>query len=86
MTCPPYVASNYTILLQDFYCRISKSDPNKSYNIWIHGLGITKVFFHIGMIIGNELYRQYVCRDFLVSSEDADNVDIGRERCTVSDV
>ena len=81
MTTCPYVDSNYAILLQDFYCRLSKSDPNKSYDIWVHGLGMTKVYFQIGMIIGdteehnkicglrggNGLYRRYVCRDCLVS-------------------
>ena len=77
-TCP-YVDSNYTILLQDFYCRLPFEDPNKSYDIWVHGLGMTKVYFQIGMIIGdteehnkicgfrgdNGFYRQYVCRDCL---------------------
>jgi len=58
-------------------------------------------FFQIGMIIGdteeqnkicgfrgrgNGLYRRYVCRDCLVSTEDADNPDIGCERHIVSDV
>jgi hypothetical protein len=75
-------------------------DPNKSYDIWVHGLGMTKVYFQIGMIIGdteehnkicgfrggNGLYRRYVCRDCLVSTEDADNPDIGCERRKVSDV
>ena len=51
MTTCPYVDSNYIILLQDFYCRLSKSDPNKLYNIWVHGLGMTKVYFQIGMIV-----------------------------------
>ena len=91
--------SNYTILLQDFYCRNSKIDPNKLYDIWVHGLGMTKVYFQIGMIIGdtevhnkicgfrggNGLYRLYVCRDCLVSFEDADNPNIGCESCKVSD-
>ena len=35
---------------------------------------------------GNGLYRRYVCRDCLVSTEDADNPDIGFERRKVSDV
>ena len=35
---------------------------------------------------GNGLYRRYVCRDCLVSTEDADNPDIGCERCKVSNV
>ena len=35
---------------------------------------------------GNGLYRRYVCRDCLVSTEDADNPDIGCERHKVSDV
>ena len=100
MTTCPDVDSNYTILLQDFYCRLSKSDSNKSYDIWVHGLGMTKVYFQIGMIIGDTeehnkicgfrggsgLYRRYVCRDCLVSTEDADNPDIGCERRKVSDV
>ena len=53
MTTCTYVDSNCTILLQDFYCSLSKSDPNKSYDIWVHGLGMTKVYFQIGMIIGD---------------------------------
>ena len=75
-------------------------EPNKSYDIWVHGLGMTKVYFQIGMIIGdteehnkicgfrgvNGLYRRYVCRDCLVSTEDADNPDIGCERHKGSDV
>ena len=65
-------------------------DRNKSYDIWIHGVGMTKVDFEIGMIIGdteehnkicifrggNGLYQRYVCRDYLVSTEDPDNPDI----------
>jgi len=61
---------------------------------------MTKVYFQIGMIIGdteehnkicgfrggNGLYRRYVCRDCLVSTEDADNPDIGCERRKASDV
>ena len=59
-----------------------------------------KFYFQIGMIIGdtedhnkicgfrggNGLYRRYVCRDCLVSTEDADNPDIGCERRKVSDL
>ena len=70
-------------------------DPNKSYDIWVHGLGMTKFYFQIGMISGdtdehnrsgNRLYRRYVCLDCLVSTEDAYNPDIGCERRKVSDV
>jgi len=63
-------------------------------------LDMEKLYLQIGMIIGdteehnkicgfsggNGLYRGYVCRDCLVSTEDADNPDIGCERHKVSDV
>ena len=71
--------------------------PNKTYDIWVHGFGMTENYFQIGMIIGdteehnkicglrggNGLYRRYACRDCLVSTEDADNPDIGCESCKV---
>ena len=65
-------------------------DPNKFYDIWVHGLGYTKVYFQIGMVVGdteehikicgflggNGLCGQHVCRDCIVRTEDADNPDI----------
>ena len=65
-------------------------DPNKFYDIWVHGLGYTKVYFLYGMVVGdmeehykicgfcggNGLYRQHVCQDCSVHTEDADNPDI----------
>ena len=59
-----------------------------------------KSFFQIGMMIGdteehnkicgfrdgNWLYRRYVCRDCLVSTEDADNPEFGCECRKASDV
>ena len=65
----------------------------------MHGLWYTKVYFQIGMLVGdkqehikiggfrggNGLYRQHVCRDCLVSTEDADNPDIECELREVGD-
>ena len=36
-------------------------DPNKSYDIWVHGLGMTKVYFQIGMIIGDTEEHNKIC-------------------------
>jgi hypothetical protein len=63
------------------------------------GLGYTKVYFQIGMVVGdieehnkicgfhgdNGLYRQHVCRDCSVCTEDADNPDIECELREVAD-
>jgi hypothetical protein len=65
----------------------------------VHGLWYKKVYFQIGMVVGdtqehikicgfrvgNGLYRQHVCRDCLVSTEDADNPDIECELREVGD-
>ena len=74
-------------------------DQNKFYDIWVHGLGCTKVYFQIGMVVGdieehnkicgfhgdNGLYRQHFCRDCSVCTEDADNPDIECELREVGD-
>ena len=37
-------------------------DPNKSYDIsWVNGLGMTKVYFQIGMIIGDTEEHNKIC-------------------------
>ena len=62
-------------------------DPNKCYELFVHGLGKTKVFFQIGMIIGdtdeinktcgfrggNGKYRLHTCRDCTVTTPNSDN-------------
>ena len=40
---------------------LSKSDPNKSFDIWVHGLGMKKVYFQIGMIIGDTEEHNKIC-------------------------
>ena len=45
----------------------------------------TTKFVVSGVVMGG-LYRRCVCRDYLFSTEDADNPDIGCERRKVSDV
>ena len=36
-------------------------DPNKSYDILVHGLGMTKVYFEIGMITGDKEEHNKIC-------------------------
>ena len=44
-----------------FLLSLAFEDPNKSYNIWFHGLGMTKVYFQIGMIIGDAEEHNKIC-------------------------
>ena len=62
-------------------------DPNKCYELFVHGLGKTKFFIQIGMIIGdtdkhnkasgfrggNGKYRLHTCRDCTVTTPNSDN-------------
>ena len=62
-------------------------DPNKCYELFVHGLVKTKVFFQVGMIIGdadehnkicgfrggNGKYRLHTCRDCTVTTPNSDN-------------
>ena len=62
MTCP-YVDSNYTILLQDFYCRLPFEERSKQV---IRYLGSwswydKSLFFQIGMIIGDTEEHNKIC-------------------------
>ena len=36
-------------------------DLSKSFHIWVHGLGMTKVYFQIGMIIGDTEEHNKIC-------------------------
>ena len=61
-------------------------DPEQFYNLWVHGLGYTKVYFQIGCIVGdteqhnkicgfragNGLYRLHICRNCDAPTYDAD--------------
>jgi len=40
-------------------------DPNKCYKLFVHGLGKTKVFFQVGMIIGNTDKHNKIQTSFL---------------------
>ena len=58
--------------------------PSKNDHWWLIQKSTTK--FVVSEVRGNGFYRRYVCRDCLVSTDDADNPDIGCERRKVSDV
>ena len=74
-------------------------DVNKFYNIWVHGLGWTKVYFQVGLIIGdteqqnricgfrggNGMYRKHTCRDCNSLTCNSDNPNIICERTKVKD-
>ena len=36
-------------------------DPNEFYDIWVHGLGYTKVYFQIGMVVGDTEEHNKMC-------------------------
>jgi hypothetical protein len=68
-------------------------DPNQYYDLWVYGFGWMKVYFQVGMIIGdteqqnkicgfsggNGLHRWHMSQDCNVTSDDADNPSI---KCT----
>jgi hypothetical protein len=74
-------------------------DPDKYYDLWVHyiGFGWMKVYFQVGMIIGdteqhnkicgfrgrNGLHRRHMSHDCNVTSDDADNPNI---KCTRKEV
>ena len=67
------------------------------YDLWVHGFGWMKVYFQVGMIIGdteqhnkicgfcggNGLHRWHMSHDCNVTSDDADNPNI---KCTRKEV
>ena len=36
-------------------------DPEQFYNLWVHGLGYTKVYFQIGCIVGDTEQHNKIC-------------------------
>ena len=36
-------------------------DQNRFYDIWVHGLGCTKVYFQIGMVVGDTEEHNKMC-------------------------
>jgi hypothetical protein len=39
----------------------SFQDPNKHYDLWVHGMGMTKVYFQLGMIVGDTEQHNKIC-------------------------
>ena len=77
----------------------SFQDPKKAHPMWVHGLGMTNVYFQLAMIIGdteqqnkicgirggNGMFRRHCCRDCSVRTYKCDNPKVLCQRRQVSD-